>query len=47
MSKDSRPPRTQLKRAVKNDDELGDSAGLVILEYGISCATYRLVILVF
>ena len=26
MSKGSRPPRTQLKCAMKNDDELGDSA---------------------
>ena len=51
MSKDSRPQKTQLQRAVKNDDEsaLVDSArGLVgILESGISSAVYRLVILIF
>ena len=50
-SKDSRPQKTQLQRAVKNDDEsaLVDSArGLVgILESGISSAVYRLVILIF
>ena len=36
MSKDSRPPRTQLKQGVRNDDELGDSAASLvgILESG-------------
>ena len=48
MSKDSCPPRTQLKRGVRNDDELGDSAAVLvgILESGITCAAYVLAMLI-